>query len=92
MCHFSLNTTCEKITVGQTSCIIFRVGHERATALCIGVDGGATNSFGIVVDLSGNCPRLAQAGSLNFIGTQLAEARTKSESSGESTGGAPACR
>lgn len=41
----------------------------------IGIDGGATYSFGVAVDLRGNALAAAKAGSLNFFGTSLQEAR-----------------
>ena len=41
----------------------------------VGIDGGATYSFGVAVDLSGNAIAAAKSGSLNFFGTSLQEAR-----------------
>jgi N-acetylglucosamine kinase-like BadF-type ATPase len=41
----------------------------------IGIDGGATYSFGVAVDLNGQALAAAKAGSLNFFGTSLQEAR-----------------
>ncbi len=41
----------------------------------VGIDGGATYSFGVAVDLSGQALAAAKAGSLNFFGTSLQEAR-----------------
>ena len=41
----------------------------------IGIDGGATYSFGVAVDLSGQAIAAAKSGSLNFFGTSLQEAR-----------------
>lgn len=41
----------------------------------IGIDGGATHSFGVAVDLNGQALAAAKAGSLNFFGTSLQEAR-----------------
>ncbi len=41
----------------------------------IGIDGGATYSYGVAVDLSGRALAAAKAGSLNFFGTSLQEAR-----------------
>lgn len=41
----------------------------------IGIDGGATYSFGVAVDLEGRAVAAAKSGSLNFFGTSLQEAR-----------------
>lgn len=41
----------------------------------IGIDGGATYSFGVAVDLSGRALAASKSGSLNFFGTSLQEAR-----------------
>lgn len=41
----------------------------------IGIDGGATYSFGVAVDRSGRALAAAKSGSLNFFGTSLQEAR-----------------
>ncbi len=46
-----------------------------ALPVVIGIDGGATHSFGVAVDLNGNALAAAKAGSLNFFGTSLQEAR-----------------
>jgi N-acetylglucosamine kinase-like BadF-type ATPase len=46
-----------------------------ATGVVVGIDGGATYSFGVAVDLSGTARAAAKAGSLNFFGTSLQEAR-----------------
>ena len=41
----------------------------------VGIDGGATYSFGVAVDLEGRALAAAKSGSLNFFGTSLQEAR-----------------
>ena len=41
----------------------------------VGIDGGATYSFGVAVDLTGRAIAAAKSGSLNFFGTSLQEAR-----------------
>lgn len=41
----------------------------------IGIDGGATYSFGVAIDFSGRALATAKSGSLNFFGTSLQEAR-----------------
>lgn len=41
----------------------------------VGIDGGATYSFGVVVDATGGALAAAKAGSLNFFGTSVQEAR-----------------
>ncbi len=41
----------------------------------IGIDGGATYSFGVAVDFQGRALAAAKSGSLNFFGTSLQEAR-----------------
>lgn len=41
----------------------------------VGIDGGATYSFGVVVDATGRALAAAKAGSLNFFGTSVQEAR-----------------
>lgn len=45
------------------------------TPVVIGIDGGGTYSFGVAVDLTGRALAAAKAGSLNFFGTSLQEAR-----------------
>jgi len=47
---------------------------DRARVV-IGIDGGATYSFGVAVDLAGNAVAAAKAGSLNFFGTTIQVAR-----------------
>ena len=44
-------------------------------AVMIGIDGGATNSFGVAVDTGGRVLAKAQSGSLNFFGSSLADSR-----------------
>ncbi|MBL9136771.1 MAG: hypothetical protein JNK85_12915 [Verrucomicrobiales bacterium] len=46
-----------------------------ALPVVIGIDGGGTYSFGVAVDPSGQALATAKAGSLNFFGTSLQEAR-----------------
>jgi len=46
-----------------------------STPVVIGIDGGATYSYGVAVDYSGTALATAKAGSLNFFGTSLQEAR-----------------
>src|SRR5690606_31186401 len=46
-----------------------------STGVVVGIDGGATYSFGVAVDLTGRARAAAKAGSLNFFGTSLQEAR-----------------
>ncbi len=41
----------------------------------IGIDGGATNSFGVAVDSEGRVVASSRSGSLYFFGTSLAESR-----------------
>ena len=41
----------------------------------VGIDGGATYSYGVAVDFSGQALATAKSGSLNFFGTSLQEAR-----------------
>jgi glucosamine kinase len=43
--------------------------------IVIGIDGGATNSFGIAVDLSGRTLGLSRSGTLSFFGASMKEAR-----------------
>ena len=45
------------------------------TSVFLGIDGGATHSFGATVDGDGNVLGWATAASLNFFGSSLAEAR-----------------
>ncbi len=45
------------------------------TPVVIGIDGGATHSYGVAVDFSGQSLATAKAGSLNFFGTSIQEAR-----------------
>ncbi len=45
------------------------------TPVVIGIDGGATYSYGVAVDLTGRALATAKSGSLNFFGTSLQEAR-----------------
>lgn len=47
----------------------------ESVPVVVGIDGGATYSFGVAVDLSGQALATAKAGSLNFFGTTLQEAR-----------------
>lgn len=46
-----------------------------ALPVVVGIDGGATYSFGVAVDRSGRALAAAKSGSLNFFGTSLQEAR-----------------
>ncbi len=46
-----------------------------STPVVIGIDGGATYSFGVAVDPEGRALAAAKSGSLNFFGTSLQEAR-----------------
>ncbi|MCC6232618.1 MAG: hypothetical protein IT580_08235 [Verrucomicrobiales bacterium] len=41
----------------------------------VGIDGGATYSFGVAMNLEGHALAAAKSGSLNFFGTSLQEAR-----------------
>ena len=47
----------------------------HATPVVIGIDGGATYSYGVAVDFNGQALATAKSGSLNFFGTSLQEAR-----------------
>lgn len=48
---------------------------SESVPVVIGIDGGATYSFGVAVDLTGRALAAAKAGSLSFFGTPLQEAR-----------------
>jgi len=48
------------------------MAHE----VIVGIDGGATFSFGVAVDRQGNVLATARSGSLNFWGSNLNQART----------------
>lgn len=48
---------------------------SESVPVVIGIDGGATYSFGVAVDLTGKALAAAKSGSLNFFGTSLQEAR-----------------
>ncbi len=50
-------------------------GAPHDTPVVIGIDGGATYSYGVVVDFQGRALAAAKSGSLNFFGTSLQEAR-----------------
>ena len=47
--------------------------------VCVGIDGGATHSFAVAVGIDGRALASAEAGSLNFFGSSLAEARRSLE-------------
>lgn len=49
--------------------------RHSAAPLFLGIDGGATRSLGVAVTAEGRVVAAAQAGSLNFLGTDLATAR-----------------
>ena len=46
-----------------------------SAGVIVGIDGGATYSFGVAVDQRGNVLATARSGSLNFFGNSLASAR-----------------
>ena len=51
-------------------------GNEMvACPRVVGIDGGATHSWGVAVDAQGRLLAAARSGSLNFFGSGLAEAR-----------------
>jgi N-acetylglucosamine kinase-like BadF-type ATPase len=50
-----------------------------AQPVCLGIDGGATHSFGVAVGIDGRALASADAGSLNFFGSGLPEARRSLE-------------
>ena len=51
------------------------IEDPHATPVVIGIDGGATYSYGVAVDFNGQALATAKSGSLNFFGTSLQEAR-----------------
>lgn len=48
---------------------------QKPLPVIVGIDGGATYSFGVAVDRTGQVLATVQAGTLNFFGSSLQEAR-----------------
>lgn len=48
---------------------------QQTQDVFVGIDGGATYSFGVAVDATGHALAAEKAGSLNFFGTSVQEAR-----------------